>query len=95
MATPTSTALSSVPLPGRTRSGTQRTSRAKLVATVAVPTDSGVRTETPSANTLHGELPSSEATRSASPTPKIHSPTRSRPSRGAPGRQRERGMKAP
>ena len=64
-----------VPRPGRSRSGIQHRSTAAPIASVAAPIDSGVCFDTPSASTVHGELPSSLATSSASPMPKIHSPT--------------------
>src|SRR5687768_12131410 len=70
-------ALAIVPRPRVCRSGIHITSTTKLIATVATPTASGVWTSTPSASTVHGELPSSLATSIASPVPKIHSPPKS------------------
>ena len=50
--------------------------------------------ETPSANTVQGELPSSLPTSSASPAPKSISPAMSRANRDGVGRQRLTGMGA-
>jgi hypothetical protein len=89
IARPTTTAFATVPRPGRWRSGIHSSSSAKLVSTVAAPTLSGVCTDTPSAKTVHGELPRFDATSSASPAPKTVSPARSVASRRGDARHRD------
>ena len=74
MAGPMTIAFEIVPSPGRWRSGIHSSRTTKLVRIVAVPTLIGVCLEMPSAKTVHGELPSSDAIRQASPAPKTARP---------------------
>lgn len=59
------------------------------MAMVAAPMDSGECTDTPSASTVHGELPRSECTSSPSPVPNSHRPTISRSRRAGVGTHNE------
>ena len=88
-AMPTTTAFSTVPRPGRSRSGIQISRMKKLVTIVAVPMFQPVCSATPPAKTVQGELPSSATTSSASPAPNSHRPAISRSSCAGPARQPE------
>src|SRR3954452_14877130 len=88
---PMTVAFASVPSPGRCRSGIQVSSTRKETITVIVPTAMPVCLPAPWASTVHGELPSGDATSSASPIPKTQRAISSAASRAGPGRQRLRG----
>ena len=89
MAMPTSTALSTVPSPGTSRSSPHAATTMALIRIVAAPMLSGVCTETPWARTVQGEFPSPASTIRPSPVPNSHSPMSNWARRPGLGRQRE------
>jgi hypothetical protein len=63
-----------VPKPGFSRNGIQSNKTLTLMMNVVQPILSPVRRESPCAMTVHGPLPKSETTTSASPVPNSQSP---------------------
>ena len=79
--------FSTVPSPGRCRSGTHNASTTQLMANVAQPMLHPVRMLIPCASTVQGVAPSRAASRNASPVPNSHSPTSSHVRDPGVGRQ--------
>ena len=64
-----------VPNPGRSLNGIQSKSTTQLIKAVTPPIGNAKCNETPSASTVHGELPIPDCNKKASPNPKTNKPS--------------------